>query len=138
MTGDEFPFDGPRLLSLRTQDWPEADRVLALARDRPDEAMARKCPPSDVGFQANQAEAAYVALWPLLVPWLPEQVDNSVKATLHKPDVDCCREGAETSEAQERLQEPGICDIAEQRKCCRGEGHSGQPLQTNPLRTKVG
>lgn len=64
MTGDEFPFDGPRLLSLRTQDWPEADRVLALARDRPDEAMARKRLPSDVGFQANQAEAAYVALWP--------------------------------------------------------------------------
>lgn len=39
--------------------------------------MARKRLPSDVGFQANQAEAAYVALWPKFAASASEAVTVS-------------------------------------------------------------
>lgn len=53
MTGEELPVDSPRQLNLRPQNWPEADRVLALACDRLDEVMARKRLPADVRFEAS-------------------------------------------------------------------------------------
>ena len=53
MTGDELPVESPKPLNLRPQDWPEADRTLALAWDRLDEVMALKRLPADVSFKAN-------------------------------------------------------------------------------------